>query len=306
MLRRSLAAIAVFLTAESAAAQQQLGTKVMGGLGIDAGAQNPPGLYIVERFFQFRATTLRDRNGNVVPIQGFDLLARANGLGFVFTLPVEKGPLLTFGMSIPWARISVNSEDPLASVDQFGLGDLFIQPIKTGWRYPRYDFVMAYGFFAPTGSFEQKTGVGAGKGHWTNQVSVGGALYSDSARTWRGSALLSYDMNGRKRGIDITRGNFLALQAGAGASIRRIFTVGVAGYGLWQVSNDRGSQLPARLTGSHTFGYGLGPEVDVTIPALRLKGEIRYEWDFAVRARPDGRVLAVGFSYGAWLPPRPH
>lgn len=302
MLRLSVAPLLV-LAVESATAQQQLGTKVMGGLGIDAGVQSPPGFYLVERFVRFRAARVRDRDGNLVDIQGLDIRAHANGLGVSYTLAWPRWPLVTVAASVPWARISVNSDDPIASIDRFGLGDLFVQPIRAGWRSSRYDFVTSYGFFAPTGKFEARSGVGVGKGHWTNQISIGGALYSDSARTWRGSALLSYDINGRKRGVDVTRGNMLTLQGGAGALIRGIVTLGVAGYGLWQVTDDRGSELPAQITGAHTFGYGIGPEIGVVVPALRIKAELRYERDLAVRARPDGNVIAFGISYGAWMPP---
>jgi hypothetical protein len=51
-----------------------------------------------------------------------------------------------------------------------------------------------------------------------------------------------------------------------------------------------------------TRAYGLGPEIDFVIPRLRLRGEFRYEWDFGVRARPQGRVFAGGLTYRAWSP----
>ena len=55
---------------------QQLGTKVMGGLGIDAGTQGPLGLFVLDRALQFTADKARGRDGAVVPIQGLDILAR--------------------------------------------------------------------------------------------------------------------------------------------------------------------------------------------------------------------------------------
>ena len=295
--------VAVALGVQAASAQEQLGTKVMGGLGIDAGTQGPPGLYVLDRPLQFDATKARDRNGALLPIQGLDLSASANAIGVAYTFaPKSSSPLLTFSAAVPWAHLSLNSDEPLASIDRFGLGDVFVQPIKIGWRHPDFDVVTSYAVFAPTGKFEPKTGASVGRGHWTQQFSLGGAIYVDTTRAVRASALMSYELNSRKRGIDITRGDMLGVQGGVGATVLKALVIGVAGYALWQVRDDRGADLPPVLTGARTRSYGLGPEIDVVIPKLGLRGELRYEWDFGTRARPQGAVFAGGLAYRAWAP----
>ncbi len=305
MLRRFFPLAATCIAATSLDAQQQLGTKIMGGLGIDAGTQGKPGFYVLDRFLEFRAHKARDRNGNLLPIAGLDILARANALGAAYTVAIPAGPLLTFGASVPWARVSVNSAEPLVSIDRLGVGDIFVQPLKLGWQQRRYDLVGAYAFFAPTGKFEPKTGVGVGRGHWTHQLSIGGAAYANANRARRASALLSYELNGKKRGIDVTRGSLLHIQGGAGTPVYQGIVVGAAGYALWQVSDDRGAAVPPRIAGARTRSYGLGPEIDIVIPQLRLRGEFRYEWNFGVRAAPQGQVLVGGLAYRAWAPSTP-
>jgi hypothetical protein len=303
MNRVGLLLVVVALSARSVSAQQQIGTKVMGGLGIDAGTQGPPGLYVLDRLLQFDATKARDRNGAVLPIQGLDLSASANAIGVAYTVaPRSSSALLTFSAAIPWARVSLSSDDPVASIDRFGLGDIFVQPIKAGWRHPNFDVVTSYAFFAPTGKFEPKTGASVGRGHWTQQFSFGGAIYVDTTRAQRASLLMSYELNGRKRGIDITRGDMLDVQGGAGTTLFKAVVIGVAGYALWQARNDRGADLPPVLAGARTRSYGLGPEIDVVIPKLGVRGEFRYEWDFGTRARPQGAVFAGGLGYRAWVP----
>jgi hypothetical protein len=299
---RLLVAAAAALAGESAAAQQQLGTKIMGGLGIDAGTQGPPGLYVLDRALEFEASRVRDRNGATLPIKGLDILARGNAIGVGYTFAPRSSPYLTVAASVPLAHVSVNSDEPVASLDRWGLGDMFVQPIKAGWRNARYDAVMAYDFFAPTGKFEPRRGVGVGRGYWTHQFSLGGAVYSDTTRAIRASALMSYDLNEKMRGIDITRGNMLDVQGGAGVTVRRIWVVGLAGYALRQVRDDRGADLPPALTGLRTRTYGLGPEIDVVIPSIGLRAELRYEWDLGTRARPQGEVLVAGLGYRAWVP----
>src|SRR5262245_2065595 len=89
-----LARIAVTLISVAAApasSQQQLGTKIMGGLGIDAGVQSPPGFYIIDRLLQFTADKARDRDGALLPIAGLDILVRANALGVAYTLATKRG-----------------------------------------------------------------------------------------------------------------------------------------------------------------------------------------------------------------------
>ena len=48
--------------------------------------------------------------------------------------------------------------------------------------------------------------------------------------------------------------------------MKKLATIGLAGFGLWQVTPDKGADLPATLRGGRTRVFGLGPELDVTIP----------------------------------------
>lgn len=301
-MNRRHAPLAAILLAAHSASSQQLGTKVMGGLGIDAGTQSPPGLFVLDRFLQFTSNRAIDRNGDLLPIDGLAISARANVLGVGYTLKTPRAPYLTVAAGVPFARVSLSSDDPVVSVDRFGLGDFFVQPIKVGWRSATSDVVASYAFFAPSGKFEPRSGASVGRGNWTHEFSFGGALFGDSTRTRRVSALASYEINQQKRGIDITRGSMLAIQGGVGTSVSRVLAVGVAGYGLWQVSADRGSDLPPALAGLWTRTYGLGPEIDIVVPKIGARCEVRYEWDVASRARPQGRVLTAAISYRAWSP----
>jgi len=79
--------------------------------------------------------------------------------------------------------------------------------------------------------------------------------------------------------------------------------VGIAGFALWQVADDRGPDLPPALRGARERVLGIGPEIGITIPALRAKLTARYEWDLGARARPEGQVLVASLSFLAWRPP---
>lgn len=284
---------------------QDLGHKLLGGVGIDAGVQAEPGFYLSDRIIRYDANKLRDRNGDLVPIRGLRIDVVANAFGASLTLKPENAPYLGFAFGLPLADISVNANDPRIAVDRSGFADIFVQPLKLGWRFPRGDVVTAYAFYAPTGRFEPRGREGVGRGFWSHQFSLGGAVFAGQERQIRASALLSYDINLRKHGIDIRRGNTLQIQGGAGVRFARIVDVGIAGFALWQVTDDSGADIPPMLRGARDRVYGLGPEIDLLIPALRTRLELRAEWDFGVRSRPQGRILVAGLAVALWRPAPP-
>src|SRR5690606_19585014 len=146
----------------------------------------------------------------------------ANAFGASLTLKPEDAPYLGFAFGLPLADISVNANDPRIAVDRSGFADIFVQPLKLGWRFPRGDVVTSYAFYAPTGRFAPRGRAGVGRGFWSHQFSLGGAIFAGRERQIRASALLSYDINLRKRDIDIRRGNTLQIQGGAGVRVARI------------------------------------------------------------------------------------
>jgi hypothetical protein len=285
------------------AAAQQLGYKLLGSAGIDAGVQPAPGLAILSQTLHYAASELRDRQGNGVPIDGLNIDATGSALGVSYTSKPKGAPYLTFAAALPVANIHVSSDDPAASLSGYGFSDLFVQPIKIGWRRRRFDVVGAYVVYVPTGHFEPK-GLGPGRGYWTHQLSVGGALFADSTRANRLSALASYERNTRKRGIDIRRGDMFQIQGGAGATVRRIATIGLAGFALWQATPDEGADIPAKLRGARTRDFGLGPELDLTIPQWKTRVALRAERELGVTSRPRGQVVAVSVAYLARGAPR--
>jgi hypothetical protein len=198
--------------------------------------------------------------------------------------------------------VSFDSDVPPVAEDNVGLADLFITALRVGWRLSRYDVVTAYSFYAPTARFDPQDAASVGRGYWINQLALGGAVYFDTTRNRRASALISYERNQPRRRIESKRGDLLNVQGGAGTTVYKNVTAGVAGYALWQVSDDRGAELTPELAGAHTRAFGLGPEIDLTIPKHRMRVDMRAEWDFGVVAHPQGLVFVVGVEVLAWMP----
>lgn len=293
---RSLLVASLVCAGVAEAQVQDLGHRLPAGAGLDAGSQVEPGLYLGDRVVWFSAHRVKDRSGDTIPLPGLDLDALANVLGVAGTLRIGE-LYLSAAVAVPLVKLSLDVDEPRASVDRLGLGNVFVQPLKLGARGDRVDVVGGYSFYAPTSQGERS---GPGRPEWSHQLAAGGTVFFDDRRGWRLSALASYLRHQQKRGIDITRGDALLVQGGLGARVRDGLDVGLAGYALWQVTDDRGADLPDVLRGARERALGLGPEVGLAVPSLRSRIVARFEWDLDGRARPVGTILVVGVSVVAW------
>jgi hypothetical protein len=295
-----LLAICWALLAPSVSSAQDLGHKVLGTIGLEAGSQPEPGFYAGNRLLFYTSNQLVDRNGQRIPVT-IDLSALADGIGIsgVIKLPVTSA-YLSASIAGPFVRVKLDSDRLEASIDRFGLGDMYVQPIKLGWRLPYLTVVTGYGIYVPTGRFEPGGRGSVGAGQWTHEISLGGSAYLGRSKTAFLSALASFDINQRKRGIDITRGTTFQVQGGAGARVLPFLDIGIIGYAQSQITDDRGADLPAVLRGARDRVFGLGPEIDATLPSIRARFTLRYAHDFGVRSRPRGQILVVALTVAVW------
>jgi hypothetical protein len=278
---------------------QDLGHKLPGLIGLDAGTIPPPGLYVVDRAVAYNADELRDRNGNVIPTGTLEMQGLSNAVGISYTFKLPQGcTSLTSRAAAPITRLKLNIADrPEASFDRFGLNDIFIEPLQWGCQTGQFDVVASYSLYIPTGQFLLGGGKGVSSGNITHEFSWGGSIYRSKERTSFVTALASYNLNLRKRNIDITRGDTFQIQGGAGVSrYNHVLEAGLAGYALWQVRDDRGADLPPVLRGGSDRVYGLGPEVAVFIKSINTQIRTRYEWEFGVRSRPQANIFVVGLN----------
>jgi hypothetical protein len=294
---RRLTLVIVVLISTSPVASQELGNKILGTLGLLAGSQPGSGVYIADRFVRYSSNELIDRNGNRIPIDlDLDALANAIGVQVTFKLPWHSA-YMNASLGIPWARVNLQTDRPEANADRFGFGDVYVQPVKLGWKMSWIDIVAGYSFYAPTGRFTPMGSDGVGRGYWTHQFSLGSTLYFGRSRTWNISEYASYDLNQPKRGLDITRGDTFQVQGGAGKTLG-IVDLGLAAYGLWQVRDDRGNDVPQSLRGARDRAFGLGPEIDIRLP-IHSRITLRYCHDVAVLTRPLGQILVFGLTVSA-------
>ena len=64
---------------------------------------------------------------------------------------------------------------------EWGIGDIFIEPLDLAWHGERYDLGAALGFFLPTG--EHDTWADPGEDMYTTMFTLGGTYYFDKEKT---------------------------------------------------------------------------------------------------------------------------
>jgi hypothetical protein len=279
-----------------------IGHRLPGTLGVHAGTQPDPGLYLEARLAEHAARKVIDNDGHARPV-GFHLnaIAGAVGAGVTFGLP-KLSTYVNAAIGLPASHVTSQMEQPEIDIERGGVGDLSVMPIRLGWRAPHLDIVTGYAFYAPTGVFQPSGRSGAGRGEWTHEVSMGGAVYWDEHKTWYASALGSLDINSRRRGIDLTSGTTIEVEGGVGTAILRVIDVGLAAYGLWQLTDDSGADVRPARRGARSRTYGAGPEIDVVIPPIRSRVGLRYEHDIVCASRPWGQLLVLELTVVAWTP----
>jgi hypothetical protein len=304
----SCSALLLALLLPLAGHAQLNGHNTKGDFGLQSGTQAPPGFYVVPLIYDYRADTLRDRNGDSRPIlsQGGDIDVQAAIVGLLWTteMKIFGG---NYGVEI-WPGVTNNAlAAPIFGVNQStstGLADLYIRPISLGWSVPRADFIAGLGVYAPTGNWELGGSSNRGLGMWSYEIFGGSTVYFDKARTWHLSILAAYETHGKKEDTNIRVGDLLTLEGGLGKSFMDgALAAGVSYYAQWKISEDDlglGFSLPGGPLSNKHRVFGFGPEVILPIASKKkLFGflTLRYLWETGARSTLEGNTFVAMLSF---------
>lgn len=268
---------------------------VSGGEGIMAATLPPPGFYIRDYNVFYSADLLKDDGGNTLPVN-FDLSVLADVHRFVWvTKKRVLGADYAFDVIIPVLCTGVKIGAYNIDDHKFGLGDIALEPFVLSWHRSRSDFSTGVAFYLPTGEFNPEKPASPGKDYWTTMFTLGGTVYFDTDKTWSASILNRYEVhsNGIKR--DINPGDDFHFEWGIGKKINDLWTVGLAGYCQWQVSDDSGSDVYWDRTVRDRV-KAIGPEVDWVVPKWKSLFQVRILREFEAHDRPQGTFVAFVFT----------
>jgi hypothetical protein len=322
---KSRLAIFVGILALSACAAhaQQKGQYIPGQQGLNAGVLPDPGISYANMTINYSADTLKNGNGNSVPLNGsYDIWAVENiffyvpkvkFLGakpaFMIAAPTPANGSLTLG--------SETSPSGVVNAGGFGVADIWVQPIALGWSLKRADVYAGYAFMAPTGRYSPGASDNIGSGYWGNNIFTGSTLYLTKNKGTTANLFTNWELHGSKttgQGTNATPGQTFTMEWGFGQALplkkdfSRLLQLGLIGYDQWQVSDNGGLAAPNIPANSLPYysGHSIGVQSNFILPAKALNFFFKFEDEYAATARPQGHTIVFGGSYTLRIPkPQP-
>lgn len=293
-----------------------------------------PGLYGSLYNTYYTTDRLNDRNGNKINSVTVNTPSGPVNLGLRVNLNIyETFPAITwvapckilgarYGAYIvtSFANSSLDAEFTIAEEvagriqsSNFGVGDMFAQPVWLDWGFKHWDISLAYGFDAPVGKFDSKTVVlpgGAdvtvesknnlGLGFWTQQVQGGIAWYPMTNKATAVVAALTYEYNGKKEDFELKPGQMLTLNWGISQYLplcknrTLLLEVGPAGYDTWQITDSAGGDAIAPDLRSQV--HSVGGQVGLTYVPWNAFLTFHGYYEYAAESRFQGASLGINLS----------
>jgi len=310
----------------------EIGHYAPAGLSIRDFAMPAPGLWLAVYNLGYRSNRIDDRNGDAVRsisvgpatidlAVDLDLYASAPTLIWVSDFRVLGArygayvePQLT-NSSLGAALSTATGSGRSVNESQFGMGDLFVQPLWLGWEKARWSVAVGYGFYAPVGRYRTETltlpvvgpievegSDNIGLGFWTHQVQGAVTFYPWEHRGTAAVAALTWEAHGRKSGFDLTPGQDLSLNWGVSQYLplrkdkKTLLEVGLTGYSTWQVTDDEGSA--ARHPEVRDRAHAVGAQLGVTYVPWKAAVNLHYLREYATVDRFRGSFLGLNVAFG--------
>jgi len=305
-LKLAVAAICVVAFSTVPLKAQYIGDQFPGLVGLNAGSQPGPGIYItLPLYYRDSNIGIYDPHGNQV-LNNFTAGINVIALPSIAVVTPFKIFGATYGAS--YSEWIINGVVNVAALNyqratSYGFGDIYVQPATLGWHGPVGDVTLGYAFFAPTGAGS------SGQHMWVNEIDAGATVYLDGGKKWNVSTMSYYDFNRRKNNTDIKVGNILTLAGGIGRSfLKGAGSAGVAYGAQWKMAHDTGTDIPPILPTTNGRFFALGPEVNVPVFTkglnLGLVG-FRYLWIVGPKTSLGGQLLVASFTFAHIIPPKP-
>jgi hypothetical protein len=285
---------------------QYRGDHIPGFIGLESGTQAPPGLYVGNLVYVYPTSTIKDNNGNSIPLVAPITTTADAILVSVVTNYKILGANVGGSIAFPFMKNRIQFNSTLDISTSFAYTDMF-GGLNLGWHLKRADITAGYNLYIPTGSFTPNATDNTGLGMWANELTIGSTVYLDAKRMWNAAANFSLEFNTEKSGTNIRPGDLGTIEGGLGRTfykkvsgpIPMIMNVGIAGYAQFKVTGDSGADIPPPLRGFKDRVFALGPEFNIFIPKPRLTVLVRYEPEFGARVRTQGQTVVFSIVWVA-------
>lgn len=259
-----------------------------GGEDFLVAAMPPPGWYGLFYFNRYAADRLLDGNGRPA-VPRFDLTVNALTPRLDWVKPVSVLGADRWGTLFIAPMLDIDlALSPAPGVSLKGskrrFGDLTIGN-GLHWTFRNFEMVNAIDVVIPTGSYDSASLVNAGQNHWAVRLNHMGTWRP--APAWDVSWRLHTDFNFENKATRYRSGQTAYLNWAAGWQPLPPLTVGVAGYFLRQLTDDRQAGRAVGPDGHRVRATGLGPAVKYFLPN-HVMLTAKYFHEFDVRHHPKG------------------
>lgn len=254
-----------------------------------SGALPPPGFYPLMYATRYRATSLRDNDGN-------DIAAAIGGFRAEVAGVVPRFVWVT-GQQVMGGQLAFHAIVPLLNVDvklgrdqqsKTGIGDLNLAAALGYHASEKFHYVVAFEVNAPTGKYRRGDVANIGRNHWNVEPLV--ALTYMQPSGWNADLKVMYDYNFRNTDTDYKSGQELHADYAVGWGFGNGWVVGAGGYAYRQVTDDK--QAGRTIAGNRGRAFAIGP-------VLKYQSSTgwfltaKYENQVGVRNRSDGAAFWI-------------
>jgi len=302
-MRLALPGVALLFT--GTACGQVAGHYIGGATGLENGSTAPPGFY--GTFFPFVEDVDALKGPKGTTIAKPDIAVVANMVAYAVT--TQKKILgAEYGLSVIFPVVNTRFTANVfnASEVSAGISDIYFAPLVLGWEKGNTNYVVNYGFYAPTGQFDPSSSLNPGLGYWEQQIQAGATYSIGKPKLWNTSLLTTWEINLTNNSVDIKPGPMFTGEYSFGRRFDKYqMNAGIAGYGYKKLSPDSGSHVNPLVAGITDRSFGIGPEWKYTNIKWRLGFDFRFEQQFGVEAKTSGKIFAISITYLDLLPPKP-
>jgi len=277
-------AVAVLLgltAALQAQAETPMSSHYVAGVeGLNAASLPPPGFYFRDYNYGYFANRFSDGP----PDFNLKVYVQAPRLIWLSDYTILGG---TYGADVLLPIVYQDLKFQGFSDHNFNLGDIYFAPFLLAWHPQQFDFAVAYGFWAPTGNYDPKNPISAGKGFWTHMLTAGATWHPDTEKTWSLSLLNRYEFNEENSDVGIRPGQTWTMEGGIAKSVTKHIELGLAGYYQQQTTHDSGATAADGLVSD----VGVGPEIVAVCPYTGIITSLRWIHELSVNERPQGNTI---------------
>lgn len=273
----------------------ETGHYVNGVEGIKGATVPSPGFYYRIYNVLYKADRLTNDNGNELDV-GFDVTVLASAHRFIWVTSIKfLGADFTVDTTIPLIYTDIEIDSAGISDNEFGLGDICIEPFALSWHGARYDAAFGLAAYVPVGEYDKDDPASPGKDFWTAMITLGGTYYCDTRKTWSVSILSRYEIHSEKDDSDVRPGNDFHFEWGLGKTLAKTWDVGLSGYCQWQVTDDSGSDVSWDKS-VHDRVWAIGPEVSTFLPSFKFGISLKGLWEFDAVDRSEGFLINLNLT----------